>query len=255
MNGDLALLQGFWTVTSLNVEGQKMSKATLQGSSIAIRGNRFTTTGKGSIYEGVLELEASKRPPWLNMKFDAGPEKGYTNLGIYQLYVDTWRICFATRGLVRPSRFAAPADSGFVLETLARAVAPPTRNAPRTRKALPPIAIKAPGSSTSSSTIFEGDWSMISGVMNGCPMDDTLLQWVRRETRGNRTTVYAGPQIMLKVDFTSESPQAIDYLNLVGAHKGKPQAGIYKPEGNLLTVCIAAPDGKGPAVARFWKRI
>jgi uncharacterized protein (TIGR03067 family) len=87
---------------------------------------------------------------------------------------------------------------------------------------------------------------MISGIMNGRPMDNSLLHWVRRETRGNRTTVYAGPQIMLKVDFTSESPQAIDYLNLAGAHKGKRQAGIYKLEGDLLTVCIAAPGAARP---------
>jgi uncharacterized protein (TIGR03067 family) len=90
---------------------------------------------------------------------------------------------------------------------------------------------------------------MISGIMNGRPMDNSLLQWVRRETRGNRTTVYAGPQIMLKVDFSSdasESPHAINYLNFAGAHKGKQQAGIFKLEGNLLTVCIAAPGAARP---------
>jgi uncharacterized protein (TIGR03067 family) len=62
MNADLEPLQGFWTVTSLNVEGQKMSEAMLRGSSIAIKGNRFSTTGMGAVYEGILELESSKRP-------------------------------------------------------------------------------------------------------------------------------------------------------------------------------------------------
>jgi uncharacterized protein (TIGR03067 family) len=181
------------------------------------------------------------------MKYDTGPATGTTNLGIYQLSGDTWKVCLATRGTVRPPRFAAPPDSGFVLETLTRAAAPHTRNVRRgskAREASPAVAVKASASSTASNPIFEGDWSMISGTMNGRPMENSLLQWVRRETRGNRTTVYAGPNIMLKVDFSadgSESPPAINYVNFAGAHKGKQQAGIYKLESDLLTVCVAAP--------------
>ena len=92
--------------------------------------------------------------------------------------------------------------------------------------------------------------TMLSGVMNGKAMDASLLPWVNRVTQGTRTTVMAGPQTMLKVEFIfdrSQSPQTMDYVNLAGSHKGKSQQGIYKLEGGVLTVCVAPPGGARPA--------
>jgi len=54
------------------------------------------------------------------MRFDAGPEIGNTNRGIYELEGDRLRICFATRGSMRPAAFESPAGSGFAVETLVR---------------------------------------------------------------------------------------------------------------------------------------
>jgi uncharacterized protein (TIGR03067 family) len=54
---------------------------------------------------------------------------------------------------------------------------------------------------------------------------------------------------MLKVEFTfesSSSPGTIDYVNLAGAHKGKTQRGIYKLDGGILSVCVAAPGAARP---------
>ena len=85
--------------------------------------------------------------------------------------------------------------------------------------------------------------------MNGKPMEKSHVKWVKRVTQGNQTTVYAGPQVMLKVDFTSDasqSPKAIDYLNTAGSNKGKTQAGIYEFEGDLLKFCVAAPGATRP---------
>jgi len=86
-------------------------------------------------------------------------------------------------------------------------------------------------------------------VMNGAAMDAATVLWVKRVTRGNQTTVAAGPQTMLQVEFTfdpSTSPASIDYLNLQGSSKGKRQAGIYQFEGDVLTVCMAAPGASRP---------
>jgi len=54
------------------------------------------------------------------MRFAAGPEMGNTNLCIYELDGDIWKICIATRGSVRPSSFASTPGSGFAFETLTR---------------------------------------------------------------------------------------------------------------------------------------
>jgi uncharacterized protein (TIGR03067 family) len=244
MHHDLELLQGSWTVADLEVDGQATPAGMLGDARIVVEGNRFASTGMGATYEGILSLDPAATPPRLDMKFDEGPEKGNTNLGIYQLEGNTWKLCLATRGTVRPASFASPPGSGFAVETLVREGAAAARKAKgrAPKKAAPPPSAGPP-------TEFEGEWSMLAGVMDGKAMDSSLLKWVKRVTRGNQTTVVAGPQTMLKVEFTfdaSPSPQCIDYFNLAGAHKGKSQQGIYKLEGDVLTVCIAAPGAPRP---------
>jgi uncharacterized protein (TIGR03067 family) len=240
MRQDLDLLQGVWTVTTMEVDGQPMPSAMLGDARIVIEGSRFTSMGMGAVYEGTLELDASISPARLDMEFDAGPEKGNTNRGIYQLDGETWKLCLATRGTVRPTNFASTAGSGFAVETLVRGTAPKAGKA-RKAKSRPP---------SGPATEFEGEWSMLSGVMDGKAMDASAVQWVKRVTEGNQTTVLAGPQTMLKVEFTfdaSQSPKSIDYVNLAGANKGKRQVGIYKFEGDVLTVCVAAPGAGRPS--------
>lgn len=242
MASDLDLLQGTWSITSMEMDGQKAAAEMAGAGRIRIRGNRFTTTGMGAAYEGVLELDGKARPRQISMKFDAGPEKGNTNLGIYELKGDTWKLCLATRGNVRPSKFASKPGSGIAVEILQRGEIAPA----------PAKATKPPSAANSSApaTELEGEWQMLSGVMDGKPMDESLVKWVKRVTQGNITTVLAGPQTMLKAEFTldaAKSPKAIDYLNLAGSHKGKKQLGIYKIEQQVLTMNIAAPGATRPS--------
>jgi uncharacterized protein (TIGR03067 family) len=245
MREDLDLLQGSWTVTALEVDGQEMPAAMLANARIAIEGDRFTSTGMEAVYRGKIELDASTRPRRIDMKFDAGPEKGNTNPGIYELDGDTWRICIATRGGVRPSSFASNPGSGFALETLIRgdAAVAGKAKARTSSEAAPASPSSAPA------TEFEGKWSLISGIMDGRPMDESVVKWVKRVTQGNQTTVFAGPQTIMKLEFTSDSsqsPKTIDYLNTAGSNKGKTQHGIYEFDGDLLKICVSAPGAARP---------
>jgi uncharacterized protein (TIGR03067 family) len=217
---------------------------------IAIQGSRFTSTGMGAVYKGTLELDEAASPRQLTMKFDAGPEKGNSNPCIYQLDGDNWKLCLATRGAVRPSSFATTHGSGFALETLTRGDAAVTAKAKAraSKKAAPATASPATQSSAPA-TVFEGEWRMVSGIMDGQPMEKSLVKWVKRVTQGNQTTVFAGPQVMMKMEFTSDSsksPKTIDYVNTAGANKGKEQYGIYEFEGDLLKICVSAPDAARP---------
>src|SRR2546430_10502897 len=120
MPGDLELLQGTWTVTALEADGQETPATMLANARIVIQRDRFISTGMGAEYEGTVKLGTSTKPRQIDMKFDGGPEKGNTNPGIYILDGDTWKLCLATRGTVRPSKFISPPGSGFAVETLTR---------------------------------------------------------------------------------------------------------------------------------------
>jgi uncharacterized protein (TIGR03067 family) len=237
MPEDIDLLQGTWNVSALEVDGQKMPADMLGEAQIVIKGNRFTSTGMGAIYEGTIELDTSKKPMHLTMHFDAGPEKGNKNPGIFEVNNETLRICLATRGNERPARFVTKPNTGFALETLTKT---------RARKRTSTKTTTAP---SGPATEFEGEWRMVSGVSNGVPMEESTVQWVKRKTIGNETTIYAGPQVMAKMKFTadsSKSPKTIDYVNTGGSNKGKSQEGIYDLDGKLLKVCMAAPGARRP---------
>jgi uncharacterized protein (TIGR03067 family) len=120
MPQDIDLLQGSWSIKSLTLEGQEMPAAMFANASTVVQGNRFTSLGMGTQYEGTLELDASTNPRQLNMNFDAGPEKGNVNLGIYEISGDIWKLSIATRGSVRPSTFISASGTGIALEILQR---------------------------------------------------------------------------------------------------------------------------------------
>jgi uncharacterized protein (TIGR03067 family) len=244
-DNDIDLLQGTWTISTLEADGQQMPVP--ENAHIVIKGNRFTSSGMGAEYAGTLELDASASPRRLDMKFDTGHARGTINLGIYELKGDKLKLCLATRGTVRPKKFTTTPGSGFALETLTRGKASTTPKAKTKAKASTKAAPAA--KSSAPATEIEGEWNLVSAIMDGTPMDQSMVKWVKRVTQGNQSTVTAGPQVMLKVEFTcdvSKSPRTIDYINLAGANKGKAQAGIYEFKNDLLMFCVAAPGAARP---------
>lgn len=242
----LKKLQGTWHISSLETDGHKIPAAGFDGAHIIVKKDKFVSISMGQTYEGKMELDDSKKPKTFDLIFTAGPQKGRRNLGIYKLTGSSWTICLATQGTERPRKFATQPGTGIALETLVRK--PPAR----------PRAIKAPREITSveetetgggSATEIEGEWAMISGVFNGQPLQPDWVKFCKRVTRGNVTAVVAGPQTMLKARFTldtSKTPNTIDYVNLHGSNKGKPQLGIFKRTRNELSICVSAPGKPRP---------
>lgn len=243
MSADLDRLQGKWHITRLEMDGQEVPAGLLSAAHITIAGDRFTSAGMGAEYTGRLVLDPAPVPHHLDMKFESGPERGNTNLCIFELAGGTLTLCIATRGSVRPARFDSPPGSGIALEILARDLAG-SRKTKGSKRARPS------NSSGGAVTELEGEWRMVSGVMGGKAMDDETVRWVKRVTRGSKTTVHAGPQLMLEFEFThdeSKSPKTIDYTNTAGANKGKKQLGIYALANRQLTILMAAPGAPRPA--------
>jgi uncharacterized protein (TIGR03067 family) len=251
VKGDLEKLQGVWSITSLESDGNRLPETMFSGAQIVIKGDQFESLGMGAIYRGKVALDETKKPKQFDLVITEGHAKGMTNHGIYELGRDSWKLCLDTTGKNRPKQFATKSGSGFALETLKRA--PLVAKTASTAKVAPATTSKSTGASKNSSgpaTELEGEWAMVSGVMDGVPMDNSMVQWVKRITHGNESAVVAGPQTMLRVEFTydpSKSPKTIDYVNLVGANKGKSQQGIYDFDGSILRFCVATPGKPRPA--------
>src|SRR5262249_6182794 len=97
---------------------------------------------------------------------------------------------------------------------------------------------------------LEGEWSMVSGQINGKAMPDAFLKGSRRVAKDGVTTVTIGGRPFMKAKFTidpSKKPKTMDYLMLEGLTKGKKQLGIYKLEGDTATFCFAAPGKERPS--------
>jgi uncharacterized protein (TIGR03067 family) len=256
-SADLDKLQGSWHVTSLEIDGSEMPAAALPEATITIRGDAFTSRGMGFDYAGTIELSPEKEPKTFDLIFTAGPPEGMRNRGIYTLDDDTWTICIATRGDARPRRFATKPDSGLALETLKRGK--PGRHPERSEgSAVSPAQQqilrfaqddKLGAQDDTTPTEIEGEFPMVSAVIDGKPLAPDMVKWCKRITRGNVTQVLAGPQSMLDAEFTldpSKAPGHIDYVNRSGKQKGKKQAGIYEISDGLLKICVAPPGGARP---------
>jgi uncharacterized protein (TIGR03067 family) len=246
---DIDRLQGTWDIVELEIEGQKMPAGASQGSRIVINGDRFTTVSMGASYEGAVELDGSKRPRTIDLIFTDGPEKGNRSLGIYELKRDTWKLCLTLTGKVRPKEFATSPKSGLALETLKRAG---TDEGP-TMSALPGDPVPE----------LEGEWTMVSCVRDGVPLDEAMVRYGKRVDAHNEVKVSFGPQVIFKAKYTAQSgqdPKTIDFHSAGGL-----QLGIYELSGETLRVCYGAPgqarpegydtapgDGRTMAV---WKRI
>lgn len=236
-NDDIQRLQGVWTIVALEMDGRRIAGSALNGAYITIERNEFTWSAMGVTHEGIIKVDATATPGALDLKFTSGPEKGNTNLGIYEFNGDNWRLCRSTRAATRPKAFAAEPNTGLVVEVLDRrkhAVAAPSLDTAR--------FVPAPE--------LEGEWSMISGFFDGHPLEDSFVRSARRFVDGIEMTVIFGKDVYSKANYTvdrSTTPAAIDIHNLAGMNAGKMRRGIYDVQGKTLVLSIAGVGRERPS--------
>jgi uncharacterized protein (TIGR03067 family) len=81
---------------------------------VTIQGNQYRVTFKGKGFlTAVLTIDPTKRPRWITMRHTAGPARGMTLRGIYELKGDTLRL-YVPQAPARPTAFP-PDGSGDTL--------------------------------------------------------------------------------------------------------------------------------------------
>src|SRR5439155_8681283 len=71
---------------------------------------------------------------------------------------------------------------------------------------------------------LQGEWTMVSGEINGEKLPDNLVEGAKRTAKGDETSVIINGQVFMKAKVTldpSKKPKAIDYKMREGETKDK----------------------------------
>lgn len=96
---------------------------------------------------------------------------------------------------------------------------------------------------------LEGEWSMVSGIVDGFKMNPDLVKSGKRVAKDGVTAISFGGQTNFKAKFTTDptkKPKTIDYVMIEGPTKGKKHLGIYELNGDTVRFCFAAPGADRP---------
>jgi uncharacterized protein (TIGR03067 family) len=96
---------------------------------------------------------------------------------------------------------------------------------------------------------LEGEWSMVSGEINGQAMPEEYRKNASRVAKAGETTVMIAGQLFMKARYTidpAKKPKTIDYDVIEGPTKGKKQLGIYELGEGTVKFCFASPGQERP---------
>ena len=104
---DLKLMQGTWEVTFVEAEGKPLpDKEKAVKMKVVIKGEKYTVFLDEQKYtEGVVKLDAAKKPKTMDAHPADGPFKGMVQPGIYAFEGDDMRVVFTKPGADRPTEF------------------------------------------------------------------------------------------------------------------------------------------------------
>lgn len=230
LKAELEKLRGTWDVTTLQVDGADKPQTAYHGANIIVAGDIFKMMSTETVYQGTFSVDASKSPKTIDLHFTEGPEKGKTNLGIYELNGDLWRICLCMKDNgERPKEFKTSAGSQHAIETLKRRV----KNDIKTDLAA-----------------LKGEWTMVSGERDGQTLPDEIVEGMKRVADDTETTVTMSGQRFMRAKYTIDPTQklkTIDYVLTDGPNIGKTQLGIYEIiDDNMVRFCFANPGTERP---------
>jgi uncharacterized protein (TIGR03067 family) len=112
-------LQGDWTLASGERDGQPLPEDLVKSLKRTIKGDTFVVSRDDqALAKGTFTLDPSQKPKAIDIKPEGATQPVR---GIYELDGDTFKLCYAAPGEVRPKEFATKAGSGHTLAVWKRA--------------------------------------------------------------------------------------------------------------------------------------
>ena len=113
---DMTALEGEWSMVSADRDGQPLGLDYVKNAKRVAKAGETTVTVNGMTFlKAKYTVDPSKKPKSIAYELTDGPNKGKTQLGIYELDGETVKFCFAGPGQPRPTDFTSTAGSGRTL--------------------------------------------------------------------------------------------------------------------------------------------
>jgi uncharacterized protein (TIGR03067 family) len=234
---DQARLTGVWSFSLVKFNGQTRPEIPFPGNKMIIsRDGRYVVVQGTRITRGSVKVDPTKTPKHYDFVVTSGPRKGLTAPGIYELAGDTLTICLPFLKQERPTELAAKEGDGCLFQVF-------KREKEDVKQALVDADRKE----------LSGSWQAVAYALGGKKAPDTAMKDISLVfyADGKTKAIRDGKVFIAsttKIDPT-QIPATIDmtYSEGEGDLKGKTALGIYKIEGNLLTICRSAPGRPRPA--------
>lgn len=117
------MLEGTWAVTAEEWNGEAadvLKGIQFQDVKLIFAGDRITIQAPGREQTGTLQLDPSKNPKTLDIRYQSGASEERFFPGIYTVDGDTLKVCLGTDGQHRPREFATKPDAHVVRFVLQR---------------------------------------------------------------------------------------------------------------------------------------
>jgi len=231
---EYAKFEGTWSFALVEVEGTKRPSGPFATHKIIIgKEGRFVVVQGPRVTRGSFKLDPTQTPKHFDNTAIGPSGKSQTSPGIYELDEDTYKVCFSLSGKERPTALGSKPGSGqiyFVLKREKQDVKEAMLDAGRLEMA--------------------GTWQAVSYALNGekAPEEDMKKIKLIIDADGKAKALREGKVFIAsttKIDPTI-TPMTVDVVYTEGELKDKTSLGIYKIEGDLLTICRAAQDKARP---------
>jgi uncharacterized protein (TIGR03067 family) len=231
-NDEAARFEGVWRFATVAVNGTEHPAPPFETNKLIIyKGGRYVIVQGPRITRGVIHLDPTASPKHYDVTITSGPAKGVTSPGVYEFDGDTYRACLPLGGKDRPAAVASRPGTIFF--------------AFRREKQDVRAALEAVGRQE-----LAGRWQSVSYALDGKKAADADMKRIQLviDGEGNSSAYNDGKLFIastIKIDPTQE-PLAMDLTFTAGAPKGTVSLGIYKIDGDVLTICRAPAKKSRP---------